>query len=178
MRKLSKREQILITAGLALALAAGLSELVFRPLWTRHSELMRKIERTERDLKQVRGLFTRFQRFETLLADIESRLIRKGDKFSLFTFLEESAWKAGVKERLVAMTPSQSTTVEGYEKLEIAIRFEDLTVAQMVKFLREVENAPRFIRVDQLRVDRSPGKSDRIQFSGKLVTFAIIAPRG
>lgn len=179
MRKLSKREQILITAGVALALAAGLSELVFRPLWTRHSELVDKIERAERDLNQVRALFSRFRKFETHLANIESRLIREGDKFSLFTFLEESAWKAGVKERLVAMTPSQSSTVEGYQKLEIVIRFEDLTVAQMVKFLREVENAPRFIRVDQLRVDRSTGKAaDRIQFSGKLVTFAVKAPRG
>jgi hypothetical protein len=165
-------------AGLALALVFALSELVFRPLWTRHSELVRKIERTERDLGQVRALFTRFRRFETLLTNIESRLIHEGDKFSLFAFLEESARKAGVKERLIAMTPSQSSTVEGYQKLEIAIRFEDLTVAQMVKFLREVENAPRFIQVDQLRVDRSTGKSDRIQFSGKLVTFAVKAPRG
>ncbi len=178
MKKLSKREKIFITAGLALALIIGMSELVFRPLWTRHSELLGKIERTERDLNQVRALFSRFRRFEMLLTDIESRLIHEGDKFSLFAFLEESARKAGVKERLVAMTPSQSSTVEGYQKLEIAIRFEDLTVAQMVKFLREVENAPRFIRVDQLRVDRSTGKSDRIQFSGKLVTFAVKAPRG
>ncbi len=178
MRKLSKRETILIAVGLGVVLIVGISELVFRPLWTRHSELVRNIERTERDLNQVRAIFSRFRKLETLLADIESRLIREGDKFSLFSFLEESARKAGVKERLVSMTPSQSSTVEGYQKLEIAIRFENLTMAQMVKFLREVENAPRFIRVDQLRVDRSTGKSDRVQFSGKLVTFATKAPRG
>lgn len=178
MRKLSKREQVLIGVGLCLALILGLSELVFRPLWTRHSELIRKIERTERDLSQIQALFTRFRKFDSLLADIERRLIQKGDKFSLFSFLEESARKAGVKDRLVAMTPSQSSTVEGYQKLEIAIRFEDLTMEQMVKFLKEVENAPRFIRVDQLRVDRSTGKSDRVQFSGKLVTFAVKEVQG
>ena len=176
--KLSKREHIFIAVGLGLVLILGLSELAFRPLWTRHSELVRKIERTERDLNQVRGLFQRFRKLEALLADIESRLVREGDDFSLFSFLEESARRAGVKERLVAMTPSQSSTVEGYQRLEIAIRFEDLTVAQMVDFLREVENAPRFIRVDQLRVDRSSRTSDRIRFSGKMVTFSVKAPRG
>lgn len=176
--KLSKREHIFIGVGLGLVMVLSLSELVFRPIWDRHENLVRDIARTEKDLDQVQALFKKFRKYETLLADVERRLIRKGDNFSLFAFLEESARKAGVKERLVAMTPSQTTTVEGYQRLEIAIRFEDLTVGQMVKFLREVENAPRFIRVDQMRVDRSTRKPDRVQFSGKLVTFAINGSRG
>lgn len=176
--KLSKREQIFIAVGLSLVFVVGLSELVFRPLWKRHNELIQKLDRSERDLGQIRALLLRYQRFDRLLKDVESRLVRQGDGFSLFSFLEESASRAGIKERLVAMIPSQSSMVGGYQKLEIAIRFEDLTVPQMVNFLREVENAPRFIRVDQFRVDRSPTKPNQVQFSGKLVTFAIKGARG
>lgn len=176
--KLSKREQILIGVGLGLIAVLGLSELVFRPLWQRHSELVQKIKRSERDLGQVRALLNRHRKFEKMLSDIERRLVREGDGFSLFSFLEESARRAGVKERLVAMTPAQPSTVDGYQRMEISIRFEDLTVAEMVKFLREVEDAPRFIRVDRLRVDRSTRKPNRIQVSGKLVTFSIQVPRG
>lgn len=176
--KLSKREYIVLAAGACVVFMLALSELFVRPYWTRHQDLEKKISRLEKDLRQVRGLLVRFQRNQRLLKEVEARLIREGESFSLFSFLEEAAGQAGIRGRLASMSPSQGDAADGYRRHEMSIRFEGLSVGELVRFLEYLDKAPKLVRVERLRIDRSNRKPGRVKVSAKIITFAIQETRG
>ncbi len=171
--KISRREYIFLAAGIGVVLFLAASEFIYEPYWVRHQTLKKEIGRLERDLRQVRVLSERFRRNKSLLSEIEGRLVRGGDGFSLFSFLEEAAGKAGIQGRLEAMTPSQGDAGGKYRKLEMAVRFKELTLGELVRFLEFLDRAPKLIRVEQLRVDRSSRKPGRVKVSAKVVTFSL-----
>lgn len=169
--KLSRREIVFVGAGLLLALIIVAAEGVFRPLWSKRQALSAGIARSERQLRQMQALLERHRRYTALLAEVEGRLIRKEDDFSLFSFLEEAAGRAGIRRQLVAMNPSESAGEGGYRRLEMLIQFEDLTMDQMVRYLEEVSKAPRLLRVSRLSMERSAKVPGRVRVTVSVVAF-------
>lgn len=174
--KLSRRESVFGAAGLALALLIGAEEWLFRPLWLRRQEVVDRTERSERQLRTMKTLFDRSRRYSVLLKNVEGRLIREGDKFSLFAFLEEAAGKIGIRERLVAMNPSESSGNDSYRRLEMLVRFEDLSMEQAVEYLKRLSDAPRLIRVSRLTLERSSRQPGKIGLTASVVAFAVKEP--
>ncbi|MBT3351505.1 MAG: hypothetical protein HOC91_08075 [Nitrospinaceae bacterium] len=173
--KLSKREYVFMAIGASLVFVLALSEFFVRPYWTRHQELEKKVSRLDNELRQVRRLLVRFKQNRKLLKDVEKRLIHEGDSFSLFSFLEEAAGQVGIRSRLTSMSPSQGDAANGYRRHEMSIRFEGLSVGELVRFLEYLEKAPKLVRVERLRIDRSSRKPGRVKVSAKVITFAIQA---
>lgn len=172
MKKLSRRESIFVAAGLALAVLIGMEEWVFRPLWQRRQELIASRERHEGQLRSLEGLLARYRRHDADLKTVEKRLIRQGDDFSLFYFLEETAGMTGIREKLVAMNPSESAGTPDYQRIEMLIRFEDLTMAQAVEYLRRLADAPRLLRVSRLSLERSARQPGRVALGASVSAFS------
>jgi type II secretory pathway component PulM len=170
--KLSRRESIIVALGIALVLLVAVEEWVFRPLWSRRQELSARRERAEGQIKALEALLARYRRNHTYLKAAEGRLIREGDNFSLFYFLEEAAGKTGIREKLVAMNPSEASGNNDYRRLEMLIRFEELTMAQVVEYLQRISAAPRLLRVSRMNLERSTRQPGRVTFSASVVAFS------
>jgi len=176
--RLSTREYIFLIIGGIVLLAAVTSEIIIAPYWARYVLLKKKIQRSENDLGQIKVLLRRFQENKILLENIENRLIRGEEKFSLFAFLERAAGHAGIRSRLASMNPTQKDILGLYRRHGISIRFDELTMRELVRFLEYLDRSPKLIRVDRLRINRSPRKPGRVKVSAKIVTFATRKVRG
>lgn len=147
------------------------SEFFFRPLWSKRWALSTRVERAESELRHIRALIERHRGNSALMAELEARLIRPGGDFSLFSFLEEAAGRAGIRENLVAMNPSQAIAENGYRRMEMLVRFENLTLEQLVRYLRELMGAPRLMRIGRLRVERSTRMPGRVKMTATVIAF-------
>ena len=170
--KLSRRESLIVAVGLAMTLLITAEEWIFRPLWERRRELMENRQRSENQIRSLEGLLARYRRYHADLKAVETRLIRDGDDFSLFYFLEEVAGKTGIREKLVAMNPSEASGTGDYQRFEMVIRFEELTTAQAVEYLRRLADAPRLVRVNRLNLERSVRQPGRITLGASVVAFS------
>ncbi len=169
--KTNLRKKIFIGAGILAALGFVAFEFVLGPLWSRHEEVLVRMERTETELKQLRGLLARYRQNSELLETLERSLIKIDDAFSLFSFLEETAGRAGVRDRLVAMNPSAPPGGEEYARREVEVQFEGMELSQLAGYLKAVSDAPRLIRVDRLRVERSARLPGKVRVVARLVAF-------
>ncbi|MFQ5894273.1 MAG: type II secretion system protein GspM [Nitrospinota bacterium] len=176
--KLARREQMMVAAGLVVGSLLLGSELVVRPLWERRQALRQRVERAERELQRMRALRERHRRYREMLVELDRRLIRQGDRFSLFSFLEEAAGRAGIRERLVSMKPSEAPLGPGYRRMAMEVRFEDVALGQLVRYLEELAGAPKLIRVGRLRVERSNRVPGRVRVTAKVVAFAVRGTEG
>ena len=176
--RLSTREYIFLTIGGFVLLAVVASEMIVAPNWNRYSFLKKKIWQSENDLGKMKVLLRRFQKNKILLENIEKRLVREDEDFSLFSFLERAAGHAEIRDRLASMSPTQKDNLGLYRRYEMSIRFDELTMKELVRFLEYLERAPKLIRVDRLRVDRSTRKPGYVKVFAKIITFAIRKVQG
>lgn len=170
--RLTPREKRLVAVGALVVLLVGAAEWVVRPLWQRRQELRAQVNRGKDDMKALRDLVLRYRRHSPELRELERRLVRPGDGFSLFSFLEDAARKAGIRNRLVSMNPSKSTGRDGYGRIEMSLQFEDLTMAQVVGYLEQLERAPRLLRVRELSVERSSRPGGLLRVHALVVAYS------
>lgn len=170
--KITSREKVFVAAGAALAVLLVAGEWGVHPLWSRWEELHRRAESAETQLHTMRALLERYRRGSAELKRMEARLIREDDDFSLFAFLEEAAGRVGIRGQLVSMNPSVSDAGRDYRRIEMLLRFNDLTLAQLVAYLQELEKAPRLIRVLRMSLERSMRRPGRIGASFSVAAFA------
>jgi general secretion pathway protein M len=113
------------------------------------------MQRLRRDYDDVRGR----------LADVEQR-IQRGARSELRTTLESLAQQASVK--VESMEPQASPAHPKYRETKVEVGLRNVTLAQTVHYLHQIDIAPQALSVKSLRIRTRAEQPDLLD-----VTFTV-----
>jgi general secretion pathway protein M len=148
-QNLQPRERLFVGgAGAALVLVLFFM-LVIDPLFKHSAELDRQIVTARRQLTELRTMQQDYRRQKSVVDSINSQL-KKQQNFAIFSRLEELAGQTGIRNNILYMKPTVSTPSEVYNEESVEIKMEGVTLAQLVRYLHQVENSPQLLKIKRL----------------------------
>jgi type II secretory pathway component PulM len=148
LANLSARERLLLSAVGALAAALLFVVLVLQLLAV-GDRLDGRVAAAEQQLEAMTRLRREFDEVSVRLRAVEER-IQKGPRGNLRTTLESLAQRAGVK--VESMEPQASPTHERYRETKVEVGLREVTLAQAVSYLHQIEQTPQPLSVKALRI--------------------------
>ena len=161
---LAPRERLLVSAVGVLA-AALLFVLLVLQLLEAGDRLESRVASAEQELEVMTRLRQEFDEVSIRLRAVEER-IQQGPRGNLRTTLESLAQQASVK--VESMEPQASPTHERYRETKVEVGLREVTLAQAVSYLHQIEQTPQPLSVKALRIRTRQEKPELLD-----VTFTV-----
>ena len=162
---LAPRERLLISAaGVLLALALVYLAIV-NPILGAVERSGRRLDTADQQLRVMTRLRREYDEVQYRLADVEQR-IRSGSRGNLRTTLEMLAGKASVK--VESMEPQASPASDTYRETKVEVGLRNVTLAQTVNYLHQIESSAQVLSVKALRIRTRPDVPEFLD-----VTFTV-----
>ncbi len=149
--RLSTREQAIVGVGSVFLAVLGFWLGVYEPTKAHLALLDRKVAAKRAEHKEIQDLALRFQRLREQIEGIESHL-RRSRQFSILSYLEGLAKRQQVQNRIVQMKPRPGEITRYYRENAVEIKMEKVRLAELVRYLYQVETSPELLRVKQLQI--------------------------
>ena len=161
--KLAKREKYFIGIGGAALGIFFIFQLIIVPLLDSRQRLLRGVEAKEAGLKEMLRMKAEYETYQSGSQGIEKYLANRVSGFTLFSFLEQAAGAAEVKEHIKYMKPSTSKGSGPYKESMVEIKLETITMKQLVGYLHHVESPENVVSVKRISIKgnkKEPGYLD------------------
>ena len=148
-QNLQSRERLFVGGAGAALVVFLIFKLAIDPMFKHYAELDRQIVTARRQLNELRTMQQEYQRQKSVVDSINSQL-KKQQNFAIFSRLEELAGQTGIRNNILYMKPTVSTPSEVYNEESVEIKMEGVTLAQLVRYLHQVENSPQLLKIKRL----------------------------
>lgn len=161
LRIKTKRETIVILAGITAVLGLAVYHFLIDPVIVRNRNLHRIFADKQSALTEIRRLE---QQVRALKADDLSKSkahVATAKNFSLFSFLDSQARATGVKEQVVYMKPSESK-IEGQNLILsiVKLKLSKVYLKDCMNFIKRIETSQQPVNIYSIALQRS-GKTLR-----------------
>ena len=167
MLNLSRRETLFVSIGGAFVLAIFGYWFIISPAMHGFQGKAKSIERKTKDLKEVIGLQDEYLTMKAQMGDLEKTL-SKGEKGVSPKFLEDLAEKRRIKENITSMNPKTTPMNDDFNESSVEIRIDKIPLEDLVKYLFDIENSSKFLKVKRLRI-----KTRYDDFNYHDITFSV-----
>jgi len=160
MIRLTRREKLL---AIALAILAGglvLFTFAVKPAIERTETLRRVISEKQDELQKLRAGSSEYIFLRDSLDNLRTKVASQEKGFELLPFLESLIREHGLakkvatmKQQVLQLGPSHSETI-------VEVRLENLTLKQLVDFLRKVESSEVLARIKSLYIKKNLANTD------------------
>ena len=161
---LAPRERLLVSLVGVLAVVL-LGVVVVLQLLEVGDRLDARVAAAEQQLEAMTRLRREFDEVSGRLRAVEER-VRQGPGGNLRTTLESLAQQAQV--RIESMEPQASPTHERYRETKVEVGLREITLAQAVNYLHQLEQTPQPLSVKSLRIRTRQEKPELLD-----VTFTV-----
>lgn len=151
--KLKKRERYAIyAASIFICIFVGLQFIVF-PFLDKREKVQRSLEAKTRILEEMVLLKAEYETLRNQADSAKSRFSRRPRGFTLFSFLDDLAGKARIKNNITYMKPSTSIQKNSPYKLSLVeMKLQAVTLNQLITYLHMVETSPNMVRIKRLSI--------------------------
>ena len=140
-----------------------LMQLVVFPLLDNRKRLQRSVEVKEVGLRDMLRMQAEYQGYQSGSQGIEKFLANRKRGFTLFSFLEQAAGAAEVKDNIKYMKPSASKGSGPYKESMVEIKLETITMKQLVGYLHRIESPKNVTSIKRISIKgnkKEPGYLD------------------
>ena len=152
--RLAPRERILVGILGVTCIALGAYTLVWEPLQTSREMLLRKIEKTGRDMGEIQR--NRDEYFE-LMRRIEANqasISKEDPNFNLFSYLQNTVTQAVSRDRITSMNPTTQEVGSEFQKELVEIKLAQINLQQLVDILFRIEKGEHPLRFSRLSIKK------------------------
>jgi general secretion pathway protein M len=103
--------------------------------------------------------------------DIQGRLQQRNPAFTLFSFVEERAAKAQVKEKINSMTPSTAEGEGPFQESRVDLKLEQISLTQLVEFLQQVESQENVVMIKRISIQENSKEEGVLDAVMQIITF-------
>jgi general secretion pathway protein M len=161
--KLARREKYVIGIGGAAIGIFFFMQLVVFPLLDSRTRLQRGVEAKEAGLRDMFRMQAEHRNYQSGSQGIEKFLANRKRGFTLFSFLEQAAGAAAVKDNIKYMKPSTSKGSGPYKESMVEIKLETVTMKQLVGYLHRIESPRQVTSIKRISIKgnkKEPGYLD------------------
>lgn len=153
---LNRRERLILIGAAIFIVLFGVFNLAIAPVFERKSELASELASKRRIAVQMQALQDEYRSLVEQMDMAENQYAQRPADFSLFSFLEQVASESGVKDKITYMRPSTSDDAfSGLTILQVEMRLQDITLADLAAYLFRVETAEYMLQVSRLSITKS-----------------------
>ena len=163
--RLDARERLLVSILLAVLGIILLYVAVIGPILGAANRGEERLATADQQLSVMQRLRRDYDDVQGRLVDVEQR-IQRGARGNLRTTLESLAQQATVK--VESMEPQASPSHPKYRETKVEVGLRNVTLAQTVNYLHQIDIAPQALSVKSLRIRTRAEQPDLLD-----VTFTV-----
>jgi general secretion pathway protein M len=169
--KLARREKYFIVTAVCFIAVFFLFQLVILPFFEERERLQKGIQQKGNDLKEMAELIAEYHSLETNSQGIDRILARRTKGFTLFSFLEQEAGRAQIKDHIKSMKPSTSKGTGPYKESLVEMDLNTLTLNQLVDYLFRIETNGDIIVVKRISITENKKETGLLDAKVQVMTF-------
>ena len=169
--QLGKREKLFLQlAAFAVTVFCVLQFVVF-PMVENHNRLKTRIVTKEKGLEEMVRLSQEYAVLKQQSHTAENVIRNRTPGFTLFSFLEKAAGKAGVKRHIKYMKPS-STKGEGkWKETMVEMKLDKISLKRLMDYLYLIELSKMAIQIKRCAVTENKGLKGSLDVVLQAITF-------
>ena len=152
---LIKREKyVVFTAACLIGLFLLVNFLVL-PFFNKKDRMKKDIALKELELKELAGLTLEYREYQNGADETARILAKRGNGFTLMSYLDNAAGEAYIKGQIKYMNPSKSSSSKSsapYKESGVEIKLEGINTDQLVSYLYMIEAPEDLIFVKRISV--------------------------
>jgi type II secretory pathway component PulM len=160
MIRLTKREKLMGLVLVGFAAILSVYVLAVRPAVDRLNTLDRLIPRKQQELQDLSVKTREYIFLRDSSESLHAAVASQQESFRLLPFLESLIRQSGLEKSLASMKQHVLPLEPDYSETIVEIRFESLTLAQLVDFLSKVESSDVLARTKSLYIRKNPANKD------------------
>ncbi len=169
--RFSPRERAFVVLGSVVVIALVGFQFLLSPYLDRLKVLDRLILQKEREVLELNALRTEFLSAREKVRSAEARIVEASDGFSLFTHVEETAARQGVKDRIIFIRPQAAQLLSNYREVSVEVKFESMALAQVVGLLEAFQNSRGFVRIKRVELKTRYNDPERLDGTFLVATY-------
>lgn len=158
--RLGKREKLFVSAGAAFIVCFLVFQVIISPYLEARQTLVRSLLRKEQEVLDMAILQQEYLQLKSRQSGVVEQLKLRKPEFSLFSYLEKQASAVKVKDRVTYMKPSNTELDDGYLESVVEMKMEEVTLAQLVDFLLQVESQENVVVIKRIAIQTNKRTKD------------------
>ena len=155
MIRLTKREKMLAVALAVFAGGWGLYALAVKPALERTRTLRRVISEKQDELVRLRAKSNEYISLRDNLDSVQTKMVSQEKGFELLPFLETMIREQGLSSKVAVMKQRVLQLGTDHSDTVVEVRLENLTLKQIIGFLRKVESSKVLARTKNLYIKKN-----------------------
>jgi general secretion pathway protein M len=159
LKKMNKRERY------AIVLAAGVIGIflmvtfIVEPFLNKKDQLKKSLLDKAGQLEQMQQLQSEYSAL-TQKAEISKALFSRRQKgFKLFSFMDQLAGEAGIKDQIIYMKPTTKAQINSpYKISRVEMKLDGITLKQLTTYLYGVETSKNMVDVKRISISKKDKK--------------------
>ncbi|MFP4306036.1 MAG: type II secretion system protein GspM [Desulfococcaceae bacterium] len=159
--RLAKRERYALMVCAAFVVLFVVVQFAVTPFLDWRNRLRRTLAAQSAALAEMREMETKYAARKSRAEAFARQFARRPRDFSLFSFLDELAGGAGIKNHIAYMKPSKSQEPDSpYTVSKVELKLEGINLKQLTPYLHrvEMENADKMVFVRRMSITRKGDK--------------------
>jgi len=134
-------------------------QFVVFPLIDQRDRLTRAIQVKKNVLTDLRILRGEYQEIGKQAELTQSRFAGRESGFTLFSFLDRLAGRAGIKDQIIYMKPSTITAKNGKNKMSLVeMKVQGVTFNRLIPYLQLVETSKNVVYIRRISISKTDKK--------------------
>lgn len=155
LKKLNRREKYIIYgAGCLLGLLI-IVQFGITPFFENKNQMQRSLQTKKGELEEMHRLQDEYKALKEKLQLSEISLGNREKGFTLFSFMDQLAGQAGIKDRISYMKPSNTVQKNSnYRISRVEMKLDAITLEQLTTYLYGIETSKNMVMVKKLSISK------------------------
>ena len=169
--KLVPREKRLVSAGIIFVVLFLLLQFVVTPYLDSRKKTQDAIVKRRGEISELRLMQQEYGALKNQAGGIKTMLQQRSPAYSLFTFLDRQAEKAGVKELVGYMKPSTIDSEGELQESLVEMKLQKIRLQALVSFLQLIESPENVVSVKRISIQESSKDDEVLDVIMQIMTY-------
>ena len=169
--RMARREKLSVGALVAIVTAILLFHFLFSPLLDSRQRLKQSLRNKKVELQEIRSLQKEYQALQHQTGNIEERITKRPKTFTLFSFIEQQAAAAKIKEQISYLKPSEIERDGPLNESRVDMKLQRITLADLVSFLKGLESPKHAVFINRISIQEHGKDEGYVNAVIQIITF-------
>jgi len=155
LKTLNRREKYIIYGAGCLIGLLIIIHFVITPFIENKNQMQRNLQTKKTELEEMRRLQAEYTALKEKLQLSQASIGKREKGFTLYSFMNQLAGQAGIKDRISYMKPSNTIQKNSNYKLSrVEMKLDGVTLEQLTSYLYGIETSKNMVIVKKLSVSK------------------------
>ena len=171
LNRLSRRERYSVVAAAAFVILFIAIEFIITPIMAKRERLESAIRQKQATLAEMQAMKLEYESLKGENERFKRNFSDRPREFTLFSFLDQLAGEAGVKDNIAYMKPSKSRPKNSpYNLSMVELKLQEISIKQLTPYLHMVETSKNMVFIRRISITKT-GKDGMIDAILQVETF-------